>query len=64
MKHLIRPHGIFIGTFNGRPITDEVENSVMSFFFLFMLTFSVLAGLRTLSGSTSTPRFRGGLRDL
>ena len=45
MKHLIRPHGIFIGTFNGRPITDEVENSVMSFFFLFVLTFAVLAGL-------------------
>jgi trk system potassium uptake protein TrkH len=45
MKHLIRPHGIFIGTFNGRPISDEVENSVMSFFFLFMLTFAILAGL-------------------
>ena len=45
MKHLIRPHGIFIATFNGKPITDEVENSVMSFFFLFMLTFAVLAGL-------------------
>jgi trk system potassium uptake protein len=45
MKHLIRPHGIFIGTFNGQPISDEVENSVMSFFFLFMLTFAVLAGL-------------------
>ena len=45
MKHLIRPHGVFIGTFNGQPITDEVENSVMSFFFLFMLTFAVLASL-------------------
>ena len=45
MKHLIRPHGVFVATFNGQPITDEVENSVMSFFFLFMLTFAVLAGL-------------------
>jgi trk system potassium uptake protein TrkH len=45
MKHLIRPHGIFIAKFNGQPISDEVENSVMSFFFLFMLTFAVLAGL-------------------
>ncbi|PPR10322.1 MAG: Trk system potassium uptake protein TrkI [Alphaproteobacteria bacterium MarineAlpha11_Bin1] len=45
MKHLIRPHGIFIGTFNGRPITDEIENSVMSFFFLFMLIFAIIAGL-------------------
>ena len=45
MKHLIRPHGIFVGTFNGQPISDEVENSVMSFFFLFMLTFAFLAGM-------------------
>jgi trk system potassium uptake protein TrkH len=50
MKHLIRPHGIFIATFNGKPITDEVENSVMSFFFLFMLTFAVLAGLLNFIG--------------
>ena len=45
LKRLIRPHGVFIATFNGKPITDEVEKSVMSFFFLFVLTFAMLAGL-------------------
>ena len=45
LKRLIRPHGVFIATFNGKPINDEVENSVMSFFFLFVLTFVVLASL-------------------
>lgn len=45
LKRLIQPHGVFIATFNGKPITDEVENSVMSFFFLFVLTFVALAGL-------------------
>ena len=43
MKRLIRPHGVFIATFNGRPITDDAASSVMSFFFLFALTFAVLA---------------------
>ena len=45
MKHLIHPHGVFIATFNDKPITDEIENSVMSFFYLFVLTFAVIAGL-------------------
>ena len=44
MKKLIRPHGIFVAQFNGQPITDEVENSVMSFFFLFAMSFAGLAG--------------------
>ena len=44
MKRLIRPHGVFVATFNGQEITSEVASSVMSFFFLFITTFSVLAG--------------------
>ncbi len=43
LKRLIRPHGIFVPKFNGQPITDEVSESVMSFFFLFVGTFAVLA---------------------
>ena len=43
MKRLIRPHGVFVATFNGQPISDEVENSVMSFFFLFTVTFAAIA---------------------
>lgn len=43
MKRLIRPHGVFLATFNGRPITDEAASSVMSFFFLFATSFAALA---------------------
>ncbi len=45
MKQLIRPHGVFIATFNGRPISEDVASSVMSFFFLFATIFAILAGL-------------------
>ncbi|MEX2454450.1 MAG: TrkH family potassium uptake protein [Rhodospirillaceae bacterium] len=43
MKRLIRPHGVFVPKFNGQPISDEVQTSVMSFFFLFIVTFMALA---------------------
>ncbi len=50
MSSLLRPHGIFIAHFNRRPITEQVMDSVMSFFFLFALSFAVLAVLLTLLG--------------
>lgn len=43
LKRLIRPHGIFVPKFNGQPISDEVATSVMSFFFLFAMSFVGLA---------------------
>lgn len=43
MKRLIRPHGVFVPKFNGQPITDEVSASVMAFFFLFAMSFTMLA---------------------
>lgn len=43
LKRLIRPHGIFVPTFNNQPISEEVSASVLSFFFLFMITFAGLA---------------------
>ncbi len=45
LKRLIRPHGVFLATFNGRPITDEASSSVMSFFFLFAAAFAALAAV-------------------
>ncbi len=42
-NHLIRPHGVFIPYYNQRPIPDEVIISVMSFFFVFGVSFAVLA---------------------
>jgi trk system potassium uptake protein TrkH len=43
LNRLLRPHGVFIVHFNGRPIPETAMDSVMSFFFLFALSFAVLA---------------------
>ena len=50
ISRLLQPHGIFIATYNRRPITDEVAGSVMGFFFLFVASFAVLAGILGLTG--------------
>ena len=52
-QHLARvlyPSGIFIQRFNGRPIADDVVSAVMSFFFLYMLTFAISASALALAG--------------
>ena len=43
VRHLLQPHGVFIPYYNRRPISDEVIVSVLSFFFVFGLCFSLLA---------------------
>ena len=43
IHHLLQPHGVFIPYYNRRPISDEVITSVLSFFFMWFLAFSVLA---------------------
>ena len=43
IHHLLQPHGVFIPYYNRRPISDEVIVSVLSFFFLFGVTFAILA---------------------
>jgi len=42
MQRLLLPHGVFIAHYNRRPIPGTVSNAVMSFFFLFLLTYVVL----------------------
>lgn len=41
-QKLIHPKGIFCTRYNGRPIPTEVLTSVMSFFFLYALSFSFI----------------------
>ena len=41
IKRLLHPHGVFIPHYNGRPIPKDVPLSVMGFFFVYILTFSV-----------------------
>jgi trk/ktr system potassium uptake protein len=43
LGRLLQPHGVFIATYNRRPITDEIASSVMGFFFLFVASFAILA---------------------
>ncbi len=43
LHHLLQPHGVFIPYYNGRPISDDVIVSVLSFFFVFGACFALLA---------------------
>ncbi len=43
VHHLLQPHGVFIPYYNRRPISEEVIVSVLSFFFMWFLSFSLLA---------------------
>ncbi len=42
LQKLIHPKGVFCTRYNGRPIPTEVLTSVMSFFFLYALSFSFI----------------------
>jgi trk system potassium uptake protein TrkH len=39
----IRPHGVFVAHYNGRPISDSVTGAVLGFYFLFFVSFAVVA---------------------
>ena len=43
MRRLMQPNGVFIPYYNHHPIPDSVARSVMGFFFLYMVSFAVLA---------------------
>lgn len=50
IKKLLSPSGVFTTLYNGKPIPSDVPLSVMSFFFLFALSFTVLAVLLSMTG--------------
>lgn len=43
IAHLLQPHGVFIPYFDRRPVSEEIIISVLSFFFMWFLTFTALA---------------------
>ena len=45
LRRLLQPHGVFIAYYNRRPIPEEAAISVMSFTFLYVLSFAVLAAI-------------------
>ncbi len=46
---LFQPHGVFRSMFNGKPISESVSSSVLSFFILYALSFAVVAILLSFS---------------
>jgi trk system potassium uptake protein TrkH len=61
-EHIYRvmyPNGIFRPKFNGRPIDREVIHSVMSFFFLFIASFAVIALALMFTGLDTTTALSG-----
>ena len=43
IKKLIHPNGIFMANYNGKPLPEDVPLSVMSFLFLYAMSFSLVA---------------------
>lgn len=41
IKKLTHPHGVFITSFNGKSVGENTFNSIMGFFFMYILTFIV-----------------------
>ena len=50
IKTMIYPNGMFSAKYNGRPIPAQVTASVMSFLFLFVVSFFVISFLLELTG--------------
>ncbi len=43
VRRLLEPHGVYLAYYNRKPIPDEVSASVMAFFFLYVLSYAVIA---------------------
>ncbi|HEX6144885.1 MAG TPA: TrkH family potassium uptake protein [Geminicoccaceae bacterium] len=64
VARLIRPHGVFVPTFNDRPLAEAAAVSVMAFIFLFGLCFVVFAVLLGLLGLDYVTAMSGALTAL
>ncbi|MGI9437037.1 MAG: TrkH family potassium uptake protein [Geminicoccaceae bacterium] len=43
LARLVRPHGVFIPSYNGRPLPEAASIAVMAFLFMFALVFALIA---------------------
>ena len=50
IRRIHSPHGVFGARYEGRPVSEDVISSVMSFFVMFMLTLAILSVLLSLMG--------------
>lgn len=44
-KRLLAPNGVFIPHYNGRPLPSQVEESVMGFFYMYLMLVAITAGI-------------------
>ncbi|WP_258570992.1 TrkH family potassium uptake protein [Flavimaribacter sediminis] len=59
INQVMYPHGIFRPKFNGRPIEMAVIASVMSFLFLYIISFGVIAAALLMTGLDTTTALSG-----
>lgn len=50
LDRLLRPHGVFIPYYSGKPIPETVSEAVMGFFYLYMASVAALAALLAATG--------------
>lgn len=50
LRNIRSPHGVFTPRYDGRPVSEDVLNSVMAFFGLFVVSLGVLSVLLALTG--------------
>jgi len=50
IRLMFHPHGVFLETYNGRPLSQEVISAVTTFFFMYIGAFAVIAILLELIG--------------
>ena len=50
IKKLTQPHGVFVTTFNQKTVAEDTFNSVMGFFFMYILIFIIAAVLLSFLG--------------
>ena len=43
IRHMLEPHGVFLAYFSERPIAESISDSVMNFFFLYLVSIGVIA---------------------
>lgn len=59
IREILFPSGVFVKRYNGAVLTDNVSASVMSFIFLYIAAFMVLALLLSLTGLDTITAFSG-----
>ncbi len=59
VNNIVYPHGIFIKKFNGRPLPENVSSAVVSYFFLYLVTFAVTSVALSLTGLDMTTALSG-----